>query len=284
MTGLPISVIVPTIGRPDQLERCVESLAECSPGPAEVLVIDQSGMPEVAAVVERFRRIGARTVPCMPPGIARATNLGLRTARQDAVAITHDDCTVSEDWVGVASSLMAADDTAIYTGQVLPAGDPDAIPSTIDDPVPHDYTGRPSCRVLYPSNMVCDRRQLLSFGAFDPAFRLAAEDNDLCYRWLRAGNRLLYEPALRVWHHDWRSPDELRAVHRSYGEGQGLFYAKHLRRGDLRMVRFLAEDTWGIGKASVSAILRGQPEKAGAPLGLLRGLPTGLRRGWREFR
>lgn len=280
---LPISVIVPTIGRPAQLARCLDSLAECAPGPDEVLVIDQSGTADIAAVVERFARISARTVPCMPPGIARANNLGLRTAGHNTVAFTHDDCTVGSDWVGVASSLMAADDTAIYTGQVLPAGDPAAIPSTIDDPVAHDYTGRRLCRVLYPSNMVGDRRRLLSFGAFDPAFRRAAEDNDLCYRWLRAGNRLLYEPGLRVWHHDWRSSKELREVHRVYGDGQGLFYAKHLRQGDLRMLRFLAEDTWGVGKATVAALVRGEPRRAKGPWGFLRGMPTGLRRGWREF-
>src|SRR6478735_1675316 len=101
----------------------------------------------------------------------------------------------------------------------------------------------------------------------------AAEDNDFCYRWLREGNRLLYEPALRVWHHDWRTADELREVYRRYGQGQGAFYAKHLRRGDLRMLGFLAKDLYGGARAATGAALLRQPERARAPLGLLRGIP-----------
>jgi GT2 family glycosyltransferase len=279
----PVSVVVPTIGRPRQLQACLKSLGACVPAPSEVLIIDQSQTNAVEDLVQAFSAVGARSIRCDGRGIARACNIGLENASGEFVAFTHDDCTVSVDWIKTASRLMSGDPAAIYTGSVLPHGDPWAVPSTIDDPQPHDYTGQKQCTVLYPSNMVCPRSSVLAFGAFDTRFVVAAEDNDLCYRWLRGGNRLLYEPSLRVWHHDWRSPRELRAVYRDYGRAQGAFYAKHLRQGDPRMLRFLAENILGSARATASAIVRRQPERLIAPWGVLRGLPGGLRRGWREF-
>ena len=284
MIAVAISVIIPTIGRPERLRALLASLEECEPAPAEVLVIDQSQSGEVAEVVGEFAALGPRAFACEGTGIARAVNLGLELSAHESVAITHDDCTVAPDWIGVASGLASSDPGAIFTGRVHPAGgDRWSVPSTIEDPIPHDYTGTPQCRVLYPNNMVCPRTGVLAIGGFDTRFGPAAEDNDLCYRWLQGGNRLLYEPVLRVWHHDWRSPAELRDVYRSYGRGQGAFYAKHLRQGDGRMLRFLAEDLYGAVRATAAATVGRQPQRARAPLGLLRGLPGGLLRGWREF-
>ena len=79
------------------------------------------------------------------------------------------------------------------------------------------------------------RRGAVLEGGFDELFgpAEAAEDNEFCYRWLRSGGSLRYEPSLVVWHHDWRSPRELERLYVRYARGQGFFYAKHLRRGDL---------------------------------------------------
>ena len=70
-----------------------------------------------------------------------------------------------------------------------------------------DYTGSITSGVLFPANMVFSRDALSEFGGFDEraGLMLAAEDNDLCYRWLVDGRSLRYEPELVVWHHDWRS-------------------------------------------------------------------------------
>jgi GT2 family glycosyltransferase len=281
----PISVVIPTIGRPDLLHSCLTSIAACTPPPAEIVIVDQSRTPATEKVVEEFASAGARLVSSQDEGVAAANNLGLENAHQEFVAITHDDCTVSEDWVYTAAKLMSQAPTAIHTGSVHPVGDPWAVPSTIEDTVPRDYTGHTRCRVLYPNNMVCPRSLVLALGGFDPRFppTLPAEDNDLCYRWLRAGNALRYEPKLRVWHHDWRSPEQLRQLYRSYGRGQGAFYAKHLRRRDLRVLRFMGEDLVGTARATASAAVRGQPRRAAAPWRTLRGIPGGLVQGWQDF-
>ena len=87
-----------------------------------------------------------------------------------------------------------ADPATIFTGAVSWWATSGAAPSTKNDD-PEDYTGRRRWKVLYPDNMV-SRRGPSRRGAFDERFQHAAEDNDLCYRWLTPGRRLDYRPAL----------------------------------------------------------------------------------------
>jgi GT2 family glycosyltransferase len=130
--------------------------------------------------------------------------------------------------------------------------------------------------------MVVRRDELLAFGGFDErrGLRLAAEDNDLCYRWLAAGRSLRYEPSLVVWHHDWRTPDQLIATHATYARGQGAFYAKHLVARDWRILRLLAWDLRRGVTAPLTARRRGTPRWAEPycemNLPLLRGLVAAL--------
>jgi GT2 family glycosyltransferase len=131
--------------------------------------------------------------------------------------------------------------------------------------------------------MAFSRGTVIAAGGFDPRLAGAAEDNDFCYRWTRAGRPLRYDPALVVWHHDWRSPEELKRLYFGYGEGQGALYAKHLRRSDLRVLRFLAEDLRWAARATLGAAVKRDGTDAMPTWMMLRGLPHGLRAGWREF-
>jgi hypothetical protein len=60
-----------------------------------------------------------------------------------------------------------------------------------------------------------------------------------------------------VWHHDRRTDAPIIERYREYGCGQGALYAKHLRRGDLRVTPWLACDIaraaaprFGVGRIS----------------------------------
>jgi GT2 family glycosyltransferase len=278
---VPVTVAVPTIGRIEPLRKCLASLLECVPAPAEIVVVDQSGGASVAALVGEVAGTTVRVVGGDGRGVARAQNDGLRAAREDIVLVTHDDCTVRPDWVGVAWRLAEENAGAILTGRVLPVGDPRAVPSTTDDPVPRDLSSERRGGLLFANNMVLPRAAVLELGGFDELFEHAAEDNDLCYRWLKAGRRLRYEPELVVHHHDWRTPSELERLYVRYARGEGLFYGKHLRSGDLRMLGFLVRDlAWAL-RGLASAVVKGREAWTDSRRGILRGLPGGFVAGWR---
>lgn len=270
------SVIIPTIGRPESLRACLESLAGCDPLAAEIIVVDQSGAGATGALVEEFSGIGARRVGSDQRGVGHARNLGLRSARHDTVLITDDDCTVAESWVGEGVRLARQHAGYLVTGAVLPGeASPEAV-STKVDPMPRDYTGELTYGVLYSGNMVAARSELVAFGGFDGRLPTAS-DNDLCYRWLRARRPLRYEPSLRVWHHDTRAPKQLRARYRAYWRGQGAFYGKHLRARDRDILRFVSSDFRFYARRNAARILRGR-EAPSTFQGFLRGVLPGL--GW----
>lgn len=279
---LPVAVVIPTIGRAVQLTSALESVTACNPPPAEIVVVDQSDKPEVAEVVARFAALGARRVAVSGRSIGQATNAGFQTAAYDTVFVTNDDCTVAPDWIAVGVRELEATPGAIVTGSVHAAGDADGVPSLRYDETPRDFTGTLLDGELYAANMVTSRAALLEFGGFDPRVRPSAEDNDLCYRWLRAGRTLRYVPTMRIWHHDWRTSEQMRTLYARYGRGHGVFFAKHLRAHDPKIVRFVVRDVYNNSKSIAKAILRGHrpPTRAWETL---RHTPMGMREGWRTF-
>jgi GT2 family glycosyltransferase len=282
---VPVTVAIPTIGRAEPLRRCLESLAVSDPAPAEILVVDQSRDPAIEALVGEVGGARARVLASDGLGVALARNDGLRAATSDVVLVTDDDCTVRPDWAATGWRLAAAHPGAIVTGRVLPVGDPRAVPSTKDDPVPLDLSRERRGGWLFGNNMVLPREPVLELGGFDERFgpEEAAEDNEFCYRWLKAGRPLRYEPDLVVEHHDWRSPEDLERLYVRYARGEGFFYAKHLRGGDLRMLRFVARDlAWG-ARALGSGLVKGRESWTDSRRGVFKGLPGGLFAGWRAY-
>ena len=104
------------------------------------------------------------------------------------------------------------------------------------------------------------------------------EDNDFGYRLLRAGWRILYRPAPTVVHCAWRSEEERAVLKRSYGIGQGAFYAKHLAHADLFIAYRLLHDIARTTRAAAGAALRGWGRESRGHLAFLRGIFIGMGR------
>jgi GT2 family glycosyltransferase len=211
-------------------------------------------------------------------------NEGFDQARHQVVLSLDDDCTVRADWISVARQAMLEDPEGIVSGQVLPAGDdPGAVPSTIVLDEPRDYTGQPLYGVLYSGNMVCPRNAVLAMGGFDEAIGPYATDCDFCYRWLTAGRSLRHVPELVVWHHEWRSREDLNRLYVDYARSRGMFFAKHLVAGDRRMLRFLASDCYHGVRSLYAGLVGGVPVDTADGRGVFLGMPRGVWAGWRKF-
>lgn len=285
MTGdrvVPVSVVVPTVGRPSLLAACLRSLVACVPRASEIVVVDQSRADATGDLVARHRDAGARVLPSDTTGRGAALNEGLREAAHEVVLVTDDDCTVAASWIGSGwTAVSRAGEASIVTGRVLAAGDARAVPSTVADPWPREYRRAADCGKLYAGNMAVGRSRVLSLGGFDETILPAGEDVEFCYRWLRAGGTLRYEPQLVVWHHEWRTRCELENLYVAYARGVGVFYGKRLRRGDARVLALLLVDAYGAARGELARLVRRRPRWSDSRQGLLRGLPAGVLEGWR---
>jgi GT2 family glycosyltransferase len=114
-----------------------------------------------------------------------------------------------------------------------------------------------------------------------PSLATAGEDNEWAHRALRAGVKIVYEPAAVVDHLARHSVDDLPQLYRRYARGQGAFYGTWLRRGDRFIARRAARDLvrapWLLARGLVTRnnqlIAMGRGEVAG----LLPGIVAGLR-------
>jgi GT2 family glycosyltransferase len=241
------SLIICTRNRPRLLSDTVDSVLAGHEVPTEIVIIDQSAQPHPAlAALKPDQACAIQYVWSHSIGLSCARNEGLRAAHHEWIAIIDDDMYVHADWFGaLMRALIEASPCAVVTGQVQPSESEVAggfVPSTIEDQTPAVYRGRILIEVLSAGNMALHCSAIKDVGLFDErlgagsAFR-SAEDNDLGYRLLEAGYRVLYVPEAIVYHRAWRSTREYMPLRWSYGFGRGAFFAKHLNRHDGFMLR-----------------------------------------------
>jgi len=269
MTPLPpTSVIIPSRGRPELLLGTVRSVLAGDTEPAELIVVDQSDRPHDELPVLRANRgCVVRYLWRPQPGASRARNIGIETAQHEVLVFTDDDVLVEHTWLqSLVGALCAAGPRAVVTGRVLP-GPPQATtgfaPSLMLDETPAVYQGRIGRDVLYSANMALYRSAFDEVGLFDARlgpgapFR-TAEDNDLGFRLLEAGYRILYVPEAAIQHLAWRTSADYLPLRWSYGHGQGAFLAKHARVRDPYMLRRLVRNFGDRARAFAEAAAHGR--------------------------
>ena len=278
---IPISVIICTRGRPELLSDSVESILSGERLPTEIVVVDQSDerhpsleqrqMP--AGCVLRYFHVKSR-------GLSRARNQAFRIAQHDILVWTDDDVRVTPTWLTVlVSKLLDGGPKTVVTGRVLPdeiETHGGFVPTLKTSEVPAVYQGRLTIDPLVTFNMAMHRQAFADIGGFDeqigPGTRFpAAEDNDLAFRLLEAGYRILYVPEAILYHRAWRGAGEYVRLRWGYGRGQGAFFAKHLSLRDPHILKRLVRRVGGVIKRSPRRFFY-EPRLAGGDLAYVAGL------------
>jgi len=241
----PLSVVVPTRDRPEQLETCLLALNHVL-GPADEIVIADSASTDdrTAKLAETF---SATYVRCDEPGASRARNAGWRRARHDLITFVDDDVHVQEGWADalVRSAHEHPDAAYIATKIGHPPSEfqqalmiePDRFWIDASTPVP----------IGHSASVLVRRMVLTQLDGFDEALGAggrfyAAEDQDLFDRIFADGLKGLYEPDAFAIHQAWRSRDDVRVVERAYGFGTGARLAKLLRTDRGRIGKVVREN------------------------------------------
>jgi hypothetical protein len=75
--------------------------------------------------------------------------------------------------------------------------------------------------------MAFRREALLAINGFDPVFRRAGDDVDVCWRLQHAGSWITFAPGAFVWHHRRQGPRAYLRQQAGYGEAEALLQSKH---------------------------------------------------------
>jgi GT2 family glycosyltransferase len=198
--GTPaVSVVVPTVGRAELLNRCIAALVAQSLDPAEyeILIVDDGPSAATRAIVEAWiARQPQRIVYIAnhgPHGPAAARNRGWQAAAAPIIAFTDDDTVPAPDWLAGGLAAFEPDVDVLRGRVVMP------LPDT-----PTDYERDAShleSAEFVTANCFCRKQVLKALDGFDERFRYAwREDSDLHFRLLEAGARLKDAPGALVEH------------------------------------------------------------------------------------
>ena len=272
-----LSVVIPTRGFSQSLNRCVRTLArQWSPDfDGEIIIVDDgsgNSFEEVLLdqmVPVRLVRIGQNS----GPGACR--NRGVAESKSTWIAFVDDDCLLPWGWLQRVSRLCSSYQQPCLVGGRISATHPrnwfsQATEDLVLNPSLQDNTWH-----IVTANAVVHRAAWLSVEGFDPRFRTAGgEDWDFSARVSQAGFDVIYDPDLWCYHENPRSfgPFLERAVR--YGTAHALWLRIRSKSGSPAAQLASEASNSGVSllRRKVSFLLRTYRELRGRGKGISRSL------------
>lgn len=276
-----VSLVVSTIGRPEQLQRLMDSLTRLAdPALVEFILVDQTEDRASTHYVEAGNWPFPARTTTSPRGLSLGRNTGLELATAPIVAFPDDDCWYEHDVVSqVVWFLDRHSDLAGVSGIQLTMDGRDSMLRWA--PEPTWITRKNFYRTAISSTLFLRTHIVRELGGFDETLGagstegyLSGEESDLVLRVLAAGYRLRYEPRLVVRQDEPRDdlPDNYTDKMAGYGRGFGRLFADH-RLSPALFAGLLGRK---VAAASVHR-LRGQAELASADTAFLSGAVAAYR-------
>jgi GT2 family glycosyltransferase len=248
-----VSVVVCTHNGAATLSDCLEGVVGLRYPRFETIVVDDGSTDASAEIATLF---GARVIRTENEGLSAARNTGLAAASGEIVAYIDDDARPDPDWLAyLAAGFAATSHAAIGGPNVPPPGDgpvPSCVANAPGGPV-HVLISDTEAEHLPGCNMAFRRDALVAAGGFDPTFRAAGDDVDLCWRLREQGETLGFAPAAFVWHRRRGSVRAFWRQQRGYGHAEALLERKWPQKYDRRGHPAWAGRLYGPG---VAALLR----------------------------
>lgn len=240
---IPISIVVCTRNRADQLSGCLRALLALNYPSFELIVVDNA--PRDSATAELVARFPARYVREERPGLDWARNRGIAEATHAIIAFIDDDARPDPGWLLALISAFAEPEVMAVTGLVAPT----ELETEAQIRFELNYGGmghglrrrvinRASLSgpadLLWASNfgvganMAFRRDIFASVGLFDVALDVGTPsggcgDVEMLHRIVARGHTLVYEPQALVWHTHRRDAASLRRLMVDNGRGFGSY-------------------------------------------------------------
>lgn len=224
-----VSVVIASYNGAATLKTCLQSLENLNYPDYEVILVDDGSTDSTQEIARMFPRVRSLRHD-RNQGLSAARNTGIYAATGEIIAFTDSDCRADEDWLyyvvadllhaGFAGmgghNLLPSDDSAVAAAVMVSPGGPAHVMLT--DRVAEHI---PGC------NMVFHRWALLELGGFDPVYRKAGDDVDICWRLQQQGYRIGFSPGGFVWHYRRNTVRAFLKQQAGYGDAEALLERRH---------------------------------------------------------
>ncbi len=223
-----VSVVVASYNGGRTLKACLDSLEQLNYPDCEVLLVDDGSTdatPQIASLYQNVRYLRQTN-----QGLSAARNTGIQAAAGDIVAFTDSDCRADRDWLHyLVGDLLNSEFAGIGGHNFLPPDDSSVAAAVMVSPggPAHVMLTDRLAEHIPGCNMAFYKWALTGIGGFDPVFRTAGDDVDVCWRLQQRGYRLGFSHAGFVWHYRRPTPGAYFKQQRGYGEAEALLVRKH---------------------------------------------------------
>lgn len=223
-----VSVVVASYNGGRTLPACLDSLAHLNYPNYEIILVDDGSTDDTLKIAAHYPSV--RTIHHENRGLSAARNTGIAAATGDIVAFTDSDCRADEDWLYYAVGDLLKTDACAIGGHNFPppednwiAGCVSVSPGGPAHVMLDDRTAEhiPGC------NMLFWKWSLDEIQGFDPVYRAAGDDVDVCWRLLQRGYQIAFSHSGFVWHYRRNTVQAYLKQQRGYGIAESLLRHKH---------------------------------------------------------
>ena len=234
-----ITVVVPTHGRPEAVARLMRALqSQRLPGGQsfDVIVVDDGSPVPVEIAPDASGAVPVRIIRQAQQGPASARNAGVEASDGALVAFIDDDCEPASDWLAILSDAARRHPGCGLGGHVVNRLRDNAFSETsqlIVGFLCRYYATDSTTGFFTSNNLAFPAEALREAGGFDASYtRAAAEDRELCDRWVAGGRRLIGVRDAVVYHAHAMTAASFWRQHFEYGRGAwGYRRARAARAG-----------------------------------------------------
>jgi len=221
-----ISVVVCTFNGSRTIRECLEGIGKLRYPNYETIVVDDGSTDGAGDIAAEY---DVRLVRTENQGLSAARNLGWQSATGEIVAYIDDDARPDPDWLTYLAAAFLKEDYAGVGGPNIPVPDDgDTANCIANSPGGPAHVLLSDCEAEHipGCNMAFRRNWLEAINGFDPQFRQAGDDVDVCWRTRERGGKLGFSPAAMVWHHYRRTVRAYWKQQMGYGKAEAMLERK----------------------------------------------------------
>jgi GT2 family glycosyltransferase len=221
-----ISVVVCSYNGARTIRSCFDGLLRLEYPDFEVIVVNDGSRDDTEAI---SREYGFTLISTENRGLSNARNTGLEAATGEIVAYIDDDASPDPHWLTyLAATFLSTTHAGVGGPNITPPGDgatAECVANAPGGPI-HVLLSDTEAEHIPGCNMAFRKRALTAIGGFDPQFRTAGDDVDVCWRLRERGWTLGFSPAAMVWHHRRHTVRAYWKQQRGYGRAEALLERK----------------------------------------------------------